>query len=149
MRMKWNALHKESCPVARGLSVVGDRWTILVLRDCFLGIRRFEQIHERLGITRHILADRLRKLETAGVLRREPYQRRPLRHQYHLTEQGKALYPLIVTLIEWANTNVPHAGEPSVTLVSRATGTPISPVLIDANTGTEITHQTVTAMMAE
>lgn len=147
--MKWNDLHKDACPVARGLSVVGDRWTMLVLRDCFLGIRRFEQVQERLGITRHVLTDRLRKLEAAGVLRRDAYQQRPLRHEYRLTDRGKALYPLLVTLIDWANTHVPPNGEPSVSLLSRETGDPIAPVLIDRNTGQEITHRTVNASVSE
>jgi DNA-binding HxlR family transcriptional regulator len=147
--MKWNHLHNEACPVARGLSVIGDRWTLLVLRDCFLGVRRFEPMQERLGITRHVLADRLRKVEAAGVLRRDPYQHRPLRYEYRLTERGKALYPLLVTLIKWANVHVPPPVEPSVTLVSRETGEPIEPVLIDANTGKEITYGTVNALVAE
>ena len=137
--MKWNDLHKNACPVARGLSVVGDRWTMLVIRECFLGIRRFEKMQERLGITRHVLADRLRILETAGVLRREAYQQRPLRHEYRLTERGKALYPVLVTLIDWANAHVPLEGEASVSLLSRETGDPIAPVLIDRNSGQEIT----------
>lgn len=147
--MKWNDLHKNACPVARGLSVVGDRWTMLVIRECFLGIRRFEKMQERLGITRHVLADRLRILETAGVLRREAYQQRPLRHEYRLTERGKALYPVLVTLIDWANAHVPLEGETSVSLLSRETGDPIAPVLIDRNSGQEITHRTVNASFAE
>jgi DNA-binding HxlR family transcriptional regulator len=142
--MKWNDLHTEACPVARGLSVIGDRWTMLVVRECFFGIRRFEQMQDRLGITRHVLADRLRKLEKAGVLRREAYQERPRRHDYRLTDRGKALYPVLVTLIDWANANVPTNREPSVTLLSLDTGAPIAPKLIDMNTGSEITHQTVT-----
>ena len=147
--MRWNDLADEACPVARGLSVIGDRWTMLVLRDCFLGVRRFEQMQERLGITRHVLADRLRKLEAAGVLRREPYQERPLRHEYRLTDRGKALYPVLVSLIDWANANVPAPSEPSVTLISRETGQPIAPVLVDANTGKEITHRTVNALVKQ
>ncbi len=147
--MKWNDLQNEACPVARGLSVIGDRWTMLVLRDCFLGIRRFDQMQDRLGITRHVLADRLRTLEAAGVLRRAPYQQRPLRHEYQLTERGKALYPVLVTLIDWANVHVPPPNEPSVTLVSRETGETIAPVLVDAHTGKQITHRTVTALSAE
>ena len=147
--MRWNDLGSEACPVARGLSVIGDRWTLLVLRDCFLGFRRFEQMQERLGITRHVLADRLRELEAAGVLRREPYQQRPLRHEYRLTDRGKALYPVLVSLIEWANAHVPPPDEPSVTLISRETGEPIVPVLVDANTGKEITHRTVNALVKE
>ncbi|WP_386176636.1 winged helix-turn-helix transcriptional regulator [Sulfitobacter sp. R86518] len=144
--MKWNELQNESCPVARGLSVVGDRWTMLVLRDCFLGIRRFEKMQDRLGITRHVLADRLRKLEGAGVLRREAYQERPVRHEYRLTERGKALYPMLVSLIDWANAHVPIEGSPSVTLVSRSAGTPIAPMLVDRVTGEEITHRSVSAI---
>tara|TARA_R110000787_G_scaffold148128_1_gene262002 strand:- start:807 stop:1250 length:444 start_codon:yes stop_codon:yes gene_type:complete len=147
--MKWNDLHKNACPVARGLSVVGDRWTMLVIRECFLGIRRFEKMQERLGITRHVLADRLRILETAGVLRREAYQQRPLRHEYRLTERGKALYPVLVTLIDWANAHVPLEGEASVSLLLRETGDPIAPVLIDRNSGQEITHRTVNASFTE
>lgn len=147
--MKWNDLHNEACPVARGLSVIGDRWTMLVLRDCFMGIRRFERIQERLSITRHVLADRLRKLEAAGVLQRKPYQERPVRHEYWLTERGKALYPVLVSLIEWANEHVPPPGGSAVTLVSRKTGEPIVPVLMDATTGEEITHRTVAALGPE
>jgi DNA-binding HxlR family transcriptional regulator len=143
--MKWNDLHRESCPVARGLSVIGDRWTMLVVRECFFGIRRFEQMQERLGITRHVLADRLRKLETDDVLRREAYQQRPLRYEYRLTERGKALYPILVTLIDWAEAHVPVEGGSSVTLLSRETETPIQPKLVDAQTGGEITHRTVVA----
>ena len=120
-----------------------------VLRDCFLGIRRFEQMQERLGMTRHILADRLRKLEAAGVLRREVYQQRPQRHEYRLTERGKALYPILVTLIEWANVHVPPEGEPSVRLFSRETGEPIAPILVDANTGQNVSHRNVKAVVAD
>lgn len=147
--MKWTELHNESCPVARGLSVIGDRWTMLVIRECFLGVRRFDQMQARLGITRHVLADRLRKLEADGVLRREAYQERPLRHEYRLTDKGKALHPILVTLIDWANENVPAKGDPMITLLSRDTGAPIQPKLVDAATGAPITHHSVTAKLAE
>lgn len=147
--MKWNELGTDPCPVARGLSVIGDRWTMLVVRECFFGIRRFDQMQERLGITRHVLADRLRTLEDAGVLRREVYQERPVRYEYRLTERGKALHPVLVSLITWANDAVPPPEQSSVTLVSRSTGTPVDPVLIDANTGTPITPRTVTAQRNE
>lgn len=143
--MKWDDLGTEACPVARGLSVIGDRWTMLVLRDCFLGIRRFEQMQERLGITRHVLADRLRKLETGGVLRRDQYQDRPPRYEYRLTDKGKALYPVLVSLIAWAEENVPAPQQSSITLLSRDTGKPIQPILTDASTGKQITHRDVTA----
>lgn len=141
--MRWDELADQACPVARALSVVGDRWTMLVLRDCFLGVRRFDQIQQRLGITRHVLADRLKKLEAAGVLRREVYQARPLRYEYRLTEKGKALYPVLVTLIDWANTHVPTDRKSPVTLRSKENGEPIKPRLIDANTGSEITTRAI------
>jgi DNA-binding HxlR family transcriptional regulator len=143
--MKWNDLGTDPCPVARGLSVIGDRWTMLVVRECFFGIRRFDKMQERLGITRHILADRLRTLEAAGVLRREAYQERPLRYEYRLTDRGKALYPVFVSLIDWANDAVPVKGGSSVTLVSRDTGAPIKPAMIDTNTGAPITPRSVIA----
>ena len=143
--MKWDELRNEDCPVARGLSVVGDRWTLLVLRDCFLGIRRFEEMQARLGITRHILADRLRKLEADGVLRREQYQERPPRFEYRLTDKGKALYPVLVTLTAWAEEHVPPEKKSSMTLLSRDTGEVLEPVLTDAKTGQRITHRNAVA----
>src|SRR3954471_12660310 len=78
--MKWNTLSDEPCSVARTVAVIGDRWTLMLLRDCFLGIRRFEDFERRLGISRSIVAERLRGLVDEGVLRREAYQDRPVRH---------------------------------------------------------------------
>ena len=147
--MRWNELSEEACPVARGLSVVGDRWTMLVLRDCFLGIRRFEQFQERLGITRHVLTDRLRKLEAAGVLRREPYSERPVRYEYRLTEKGKDLYPVLLSLIGWANRHMPSGGPPPFELVSRDSGERVEPVLVDANSGQPLNHRTVRALPSD
>ena len=77
--MRWAELADEKCSIARTVSVIGDRWTLLILRDCFLRIRRFDDFEARLGITRHVLADRLRKLVEAGVLEKVPYGDRPVR----------------------------------------------------------------------
>ena len=147
--MRWTELAKQPCPVARGLSVVGDRWTLMILRDCFLGIRRFEQFQTRLGVTRHILADRLRKLEEAGVLERRPYSEHPPRHEYRLTERGLALHPVIVSLIAWAEAHAPGEGPTAIRLVSRRTGAPVSPLLVDAATGEPITPRSIEAQRAE
>lgn len=138
--MRWNELKDEACPVARGLSVIGDRWTMLVLRDCFRGIRRFEDFQRRLGITRHVLIERLRKLEEAGVLERRLYQERPPRHEYRLTEKGLALHPVLVTLVAWAEKWEPKTGIPS-RLVSGETGDLVEPVLVDARSGARLTHR--------
>jgi DNA-binding HxlR family transcriptional regulator len=92
--------------VARTLAVIGDRWTLLVLRDCFIRVRRFEVFEARLGITRHVLADRLRKLVKAGVLRKVAYQQRPRRYEYRLTETGLDLYPVLIAIAHWGDTHL-------------------------------------------
>ena len=86
--MRWSNLEQEACSVARTVSVIGDRWTLLILRDCFLRVRRFEEFQARLGITRPLLASRLRKLVKDAVLAKVPYQKRPLRYEYRLTQKG-------------------------------------------------------------
>src|SRR5712692_5212573 len=95
-KMRWNEIDTMTCSIARTLSVVGDRWTMLIIRDVFLGIRRFEGIQQDLGLTPHRLSDRLRKLVRDGILRRVAYEKRPPRFEYRLTEKGVDLYPLIV-----------------------------------------------------
>lgn len=104
--MKWATLENENCSVARTIAVIGDRWTLLILRDCFLRIRRFEAFQARLGITRHVLADRLRKLERYDVLRRVPYHERPRRYEYVLTERGLALHPVLMSIVHWGDTQM-------------------------------------------
>lgn len=136
--MKWNELKDDPCPVARGLSVIGDRWTMLVIRECFSGVRRFDDFQRRLGITRHVLADRLRKLEEAGVLRRDLYQDRPPRHEYRLTAAGKALHPVMISLVGWAEAHGPEPDCLTMRMTDRETGRPIRPVLVDEATGEKI-----------
>lgn len=101
--MKWQDLGETPCSIARSLSVVGDRWTLLILRNAFLKVRRFDDFQAQLGITRHLLADRLAKLVEMGVFSKVPYQERPLRHEYRLTEQGRELYPVLLALVAWGD----------------------------------------------
>lgn len=115
--MRWRDLEKEPCSIARTLSVIGDRWTLMVLRDCFLGIRRFEGFEESLGITRHVLADRLKKLTDAGVLTKVPYGEAPIREEYRLTEKGLDLYPVLMSIVRWGDTHM--AGARGAPLVHR------------------------------
>ena len=89
--MRWDDIDKQVCSVARSLSVVGERWTMLIIRDAFLGTRRFDQFQSNLGITRHRLSERLGKLVDAGVLVKVPYNDRPLRYEYRLTRKGRSL----------------------------------------------------------
>jgi DNA-binding HxlR family transcriptional regulator len=101
--MRWNELSEENCSMARTVSVIGDRWTLLILRDCFLRVRRFEDFQERLGITRPILANRLKKLVDEFVLVKVPYQQRPLRYEYRLTQKGLDLFPIVMAIVHWGD----------------------------------------------
>ena len=120
--MRWRDVGRLDCTIARTLSVVGDRWTLLVLRDAFLGIRRFEQFQAELGITRHRLADRLGKLVKHGVLKRERYQTRPSRWEYRLTEKGLDLYGVIVSVADWGDKHMAGRKGPPVERVHRTCG---------------------------
>jgi DNA-binding HxlR family transcriptional regulator len=89
--------------IARTLEVIGDRWTMLILRDVFRGLRRFDELRLDLGVARPVLSDRLRKLVDAGVLEKVPYQDRPPRHEYRLTPMGVELSPALVALMRWGD----------------------------------------------
>ena len=101
--MKWNELSFENCSLARSLAVIGDRWTLLVLRDAFLRVRRFDDFQARLGIARRVLAERLAGLVEHGVMEKVAYQERPTRYEYRLTAKGLALYPAILSLVHWGD----------------------------------------------
>ena len=102
--MKWSELKSDTCPIARSLSVLGDRWTLLILRDCFKGKKRFDAFQQSLGLTRHVLAERLAKLVEAGVLAKVAYAKG--RYDYCLTAQGKALAPVLSHLFDWGEAHV-------------------------------------------
>lgn len=101
--MKWDDVGDQQCSVARSSNVLGDRWSLLILSDCFLGVRRFDLFQQRLKIPRTTLATRLKKLEEHGVLEQRPYQDKPVRFEYRLTQKGRDLYPVIATLITWGD----------------------------------------------
>ena len=91
------------CSIARALEVVGERWTLLILRESFLGTSRFDDFHHRLGIARNVLQTRLERLVEEGVLERLPYQKRPARYEYRLTREGRDLLPVLVALLQWGD----------------------------------------------
>jgi DNA-binding HxlR family transcriptional regulator len=93
----------QYCPVASTLEVVGERWTLLIIRDVFLGIRRFEDLQRDLGIARNVLQARLERLVEEGILVKRPYQERPPRFEYRLTEKGADLWPVLVALLSWGD----------------------------------------------
>ena len=141
--MRWEDLGGEKCSIARTVSVIGDRWTLMVLRDCFLGVRRFDVFQARLGITRHILADRLKKLVAAEVLTKVLYESRPARYEYRLTARGLALYPVLMGLVHWGDEFlVGDAGRP---LLHRhlACGCDFDPVMTCSACGEAVTARQV------
>jgi len=101
--MKWDDIDQQACSVARALSVLGERWTLLIIRDAFRGTRRFDDFQRSLGVTRHRLSERLGKLVDEGVLTRVAYMERPTRYEYRLTRKGLALYPVLMTLSQWGD----------------------------------------------
>lgn len=130
-------LARGECSVARAMEVVGERWTFLVLREAFSGVRRFEDMQRHLGIARNVLADRLTRLVEHGVLERRPYQDRPVRHEYRLTPKGLDLYPALVGLLQWGDR---WASErKSVELVHRGCGEVTSLQLCCAACGEPVT----------
>jgi DNA-binding HxlR family transcriptional regulator len=98
-----NREYEMSCSIARTLEVVGERWTLLVIRDILLGRRRFGEIQDSLGIARNVLSDRLTRLEEEGIVERRIYQERPPRHEYLLTDKGLDLWPVLVSMLDWGN----------------------------------------------
>ncbi|MFJ2809239.1 winged helix-turn-helix transcriptional regulator [Kitasatospora sp. NPDC087271] len=118
--------HEEStCPVARPLDVVGDGWTLLIVRDAFDGLRRFGQFQKNLGLARNILSARLANLVANGVFELAPAADGSPYQEYVLTEKGRALFPVITALRQWGDQWFFAEGEPRARLVERGTGAPI------------------------
>jgi DNA-binding HxlR family transcriptional regulator len=93
----------QNCSIARALEVVGERWTLLIVRDVFLGRRRFDQLQESLGVARNVLTDRLSRLVEEGILERVPYSERPARFEYQLTDKGRELNVALTALRQWGD----------------------------------------------
>ncbi len=123
--MRWQDIDQQPCSMARALAIIGDNWTLLVLRDCFLGVRRFDDFQQRLGVTRHVLSDRLRKLTEGEILEKVAYQQRPLRHEYRLTGSGRDLYPVIAHLAQWGDKYLADSKGAPVLRIHKQCGHPL------------------------
>ncbi len=117
----------ENCTIGAALAIVGEKWTFLVLREAFNGLRRFDDIRRRIGAPRQVLSDRLARLVAEGLMRKVPYQEpgQRTRTEYRLTDKGLALFPLIVALLEWGNAYAVTAAGPVVQLTHRDCGAPV------------------------
>ena len=121
--------------MARTVAVIGDRWTLMILRDCFLRVRRFEDFQSRLGITRPLLASRLNKLVDESVLVKVAYQERPLRHEYRLTPKGLDLYPVVMSIVHWGDVHLAgRQGRPLIHTHERC-GKDFDPVMVCSQCG--------------
>lgn len=135
---KRSAVADQNCSVARTIAVVGDTWTLLVLREAFFRVRRFDQMQRNLGIARNVLADRLQSLVSHGILERVQYQDRPPRYEYKLTEKGRDLYPALVSLMQWGDKHACEAAGPPVELVHADCGHVTQPVMTCSHCGERI-----------
>jgi len=117
-----NDYENQACSIAGALEVVGERWSLLIVRDVLLGLRRFDELQSHLGIARNVLQVRLVRLVDEGVLERRLYQTRPPRHEYLLTEKGLDLWPMIVALMKWGDRYAPPEGGPAVVIEHRGCG---------------------------
>lgn len=116
---------EHDCSIARTLEVIGDRWSLLILRSSFRGVRRFDGLQRDLGIARNVLTDRLAKLVDHGVLERRLYQQRPDRYEYRLTRRGVDLSPALVALMRWGDQHLCNDNGPPLVLVHESCGEPL------------------------
>jgi DNA-binding HxlR family transcriptional regulator len=123
-----------SCPIARSLERVGEWWSILILRDAFRGLTRFDQFQASLGIAPNMLTKRLNALVESGLLEKRAYSEHPPRYEYVLTERGRDFRPVLWALLAWGNKHFAPEG-PSVVVVDSKTGEVADPVLVDRNSG--------------
>jgi DNA-binding HxlR family transcriptional regulator len=126
------------CPIARSLERVGEWWSILILRDAFLGLSRFDEFQESLGIAPNMLTRRLKGLVESGLLEKRRYQDRPPRYEYVLTERGRDFRPVLWTLLSWGNRHFAPEGA-SVQIIDAHTGAVADPVLVDRGSGKLLT----------
>jgi DNA-binding HxlR family transcriptional regulator len=113
MPMPDNRTFRSDCPIASTLDIFGDRWSLVIIRDMTFGSRRFSDfVKGAEGIKRNILTDRLRRLEAEGIIRKKPYQTKPVRHEYTLTNKGADLLPIIQSLAIWGQKHLSHTYDP-------------------------------------
>ncbi|GBD24000.1 putative HTH-type transcriptional regulator [bacterium HR29] len=117
------------CSVARTLAVIGDAWTLLIIRDAFRGVTRFDDFQANLGIARNVLSHRLRLLVREGILERRPYSQHPPRFEYRLTAKGWDLYPIILSLLRWGDRWAAGPEGPPLVLTHLVCGQPVQGVL--------------------
>jgi DNA-binding HxlR family transcriptional regulator len=138
--MQRKSFGNMQCPIARSLERVGEWWSILILRDAFYGLTRFDEFQKHLDIAPNMLTRRLNALVEEGLLERHLYCEKPPRHEYRLTQRGRDFRPVLLALMAWGNKHFAPEGA-SVVLLDVATGKNADPVLIDSTTGKRISEK--------
>jgi len=133
--MKRKCLETSRCPIARTLDVIGDWWSLLIVRDAFFGKRRFSEFQKSLGLAKNILCVRLQKLVSHGVLETGPASDGSAYQEYRLTEKGRSLYIVLVALRQWGESCLFEAGELDLRLVDRKSGQPVKPLELRSQDG--------------
>lgn len=133
--MKWNELGEVNCPVARSLAIFGDRWTLLIIRNAFMRTRRFDDFQKQLGITRHLLAERLTRLVDHKIFEKVLYQEGPKRYEYRLTERGMALYPIILAFSSWGNRWLNDGNHANIEYIHKSCGKHTQPTMTCSECG--------------
>ena len=118
-------MKNETCPVARSVDIIGDRWSLLIVRDAFDGMRRFSDFQRSLGMARNILSDRLHKLVNSGILTTQAASDGTAYQEYVLTAKGLGLFPVVVGLRQWSEAQLFEPGEAHSTLLQRGSGLPV------------------------
>jgi DNA-binding HxlR family transcriptional regulator len=127
--MQRTRLDTRECPIARALDVIGEWWSLLIVRDALRGLTRFEEFQASLGIARNMLSRRLKALVAAGILEKRAYAERPRRYDYRLNEKDRELLPILIGLQLWGGRWAASPDGPATLLVDRASGRPIAPRL--------------------
>lgn len=128
--MKWQAVGEMPCSIARTLAIIGDRWTLSILSQAFLGIRRFDDFQANLGVTRHVLSDRLKRLVEQDILKKVAYHDRQERFEYRLTDKGRDLYPLMLSLAAWGDKWLDEGQGAPMYYIHQDCGQRFTPVLV-------------------
>jgi DNA-binding HxlR family transcriptional regulator len=132
------SLHNNECPVARALEAVGDRWSLMIIRDAFDGVCRFSEFQKSLGVAKNILASRLKALVETGVFNIQPASDGSAYKEYVLTEKGRAIFPLIVCMRQWGERFMFEPGEPRSVLLDKESGQPLMSMEVRSVSGKKL-----------
>jgi DNA-binding HxlR family transcriptional regulator len=144
--MRWDSVKTMNCSVARTLSVIGERWTMLLLREAFLGRHRFDEFQQGTGIARNILSSRLRDLVRDGILDRVRSDGDNGRIEYRLTKKGLDLYPILVAMMRWGDTWLSGESGPPMTLIHRSCGAKTSLDMVCSHCGERVVAREMIAI---